>query len=220
MNKLGFPKTLIVTYDDEPRTLICPQCKVCQDGESNYYIDDYVDCKCDEDKVYDAYWTGMIWCYEGCLGRFVLDPYIAPVKITKEEALDRYPQLKVECDDEDDDAFEYIEVTLAKVCQLVDSNMLEYKTKKKLSREEITELLDSNMDAEICKKYQLVKLDIYDDYTTEYAFNLSVPVDSFNAFNPKQPFPKKTNLCHAGCYIYLKCQSGTGELFNYLFWGD
>ena len=202
-----------------------------EDAESGVIVNDYHWCHGDPVKMNssDGYsyennpreWVGMIWCDE-CNGRFVMDPYVKPCQISKEDVLKQYSELV------SDKELDYWLITFAWIKNIVDCRMFDLKAKEKLSFRDIEKLQETKITlgkydpktmAELKVEYDFHS-ELDDPLVREQKFNLSYSVESNNAFGPKTPFPKGANLHHDGQTVLLRCVSSIDEEFDYTFDGD
>jgi len=178
--------------DIEEATITCPFCHKSSSAETSIqYDDDYVDCP-------------MLWC-DTCDARSVFD------RASFTKVYDLINANK-------EDKHMVLEIPLLFIERMADCHMSDFKSTRELNCDEIKLLVDSqdykyknNYNPEIVKQLGLTYR--FDNrYNDEYlgdsidyktVMNISVPINSYNAFKPEKEFDCNVSLAHDGVYITL-----------------
>ena len=100
------------------------------------------------------------------------------------------------------------------ITRVVASNLSGYSSKVPLTREQITEFVNSECSDEVAKKYNIETLD-EDKYDVSdldpdrpnmmrNLFNLSLECNSYNIAKPIVPYPKNFSLDHDGVFVFYE----------------
>lgn len=186
---------------------------------------DYVDNELEKDRFDNGFPTGMVWCYS-CNGRFVIDLFCEPVKISKEEAYNIFPNISKKIID--NDKYDLYTFGLATILRMSNDPLLCVKSKdgSVLLPSDIAEIAkiehERDIDQKFLDSYNLIKKDkCCKEFYCQHEKQLSLPVNSYDFTKPHNPYPTNINLNHDGVDIKLHCRSEeTGETFDYLCSGD
>lgn len=124
-------------------TVYCLRTQTFCCGEEDYNIRDYFNCNAPGSIVPSGF-TGMIWSYSReNNGYCIFDPYVMPIRITRQEALAKYPGLDGALAEYNrgyyngtPEEFRYWEVSIARVDRIIDYKMYDYDAERRLSRAE------------------------------------------------------------------------------------
>jgi len=193
----------------------CPFCKCVEDYSKESYLvqsDDYV-------SPYP-----MIWCEE-CGARAVLLDDRAE-KIATKDLPEELQKLKT-------DELQAFKIPLAKVVKIVNRQFYDFKLPedKELSVDEMIQMVELspgwNEDrSEEFKNFLnhrgITERDDDFSFGEQGAedYRLHLPVNSYDAMNPEQPYPKNFDCSHDGIYVYLQCLDVDGKPFDMTYWGD
>ncbi len=217
----------------------CPVCKHCGDEEDGLQYQDYVD--------YPMLWCE--WCDGNDRGgRYVMDPTSFKTAMAEFDRIaESHTGPDVQRDrtrplTETDMHSTSFKIPLLFIERLSDHYMSDFRSARPLSPEEIKELTESysykkfnnSYDPEVVKKLGLTSAD--DSNCNEDCFNnedpsvppcpgcppimnISVPVNSYDAFTPSIPFVGNVSKSHDGVYIFLQVKDLDGGTSIIRFWG-
>jgi len=119
----------------------------------------------------------------------------------------------------------YLTLECAKIKRISNRQLYEYEMKNgSITDEETREFLSDNsrvvMDSLGIVERKKDKFGNCELDDNENIFDLSLPVDSYDAENPKVPYPENMDLAHDGIYIYVLCEDENGNEFKVCYWGD
>jgi hypothetical protein len=195
---------------------VCPFCHVI--SAYNLECDDYVD-------------KPMLWCGCSC-ARCVLD---LPLEfdwntLDKVGSFDQVRQIVPDMEREQTDQifkesdFIFYRAKLLFILGVVNSTLSMYRSTKQLSQEEIRDFVDSGYSKEKRRELGLLEQEpddgSYDADVDSVDMTLAIDCNSYNALEPKIPYPNNYDLNHDGIFVYLTCKNEDGVISHIKYWGD
>lgn len=112
-----------------------------------------------------------------------------------------------------------VNIPLLYIERICDRNMSEYVSDKKLSDEEVIDILNNNYSEDVIKKYNLIKCSGCRT-GEEDLMNISLPIGSYRIETPLVKYPDNLDQSHDGTVINCLVRLSDGSLKQVKYWGD